>query len=75
MAGNQVLDLRGMIFPLDLLQLKNRLDAIKKGDPLEVILNDEEVAKHITLLIRRSDDRLIFYKKCSNSIYIGIQKG
>ena len=75
MAVNQVLDLRGMIFPLDLLQLKNRLDAMKKGDPLEVILNDAEVAKHITLLIQRSDDHLIFYKTAKIVFVLEYKRG
>ena len=74
MAEKKVLDIRGIIFPLDLLQFKNCLNAMKKGERLEVILNDEEVARNLKLLVQRSDDALLYHKKHMDYICLGILK-
>lgn len=75
MAEKNVLDLRGIVSPLDLLKCKSCLNAMKKGECVEVILDDDDVAKNLTLIIERSNDELLYSRNAHDCICIGIAKG
>ncbi len=75
MAAKLVLDLRGIVSPLDLFKCKSRLSAMAKGERLEVILKDEEVAKTLATIILRSEDELLYHRKQPDCICLGIRKG
>ncbi|WDP92559.1 MAG: sulfurtransferase TusA family protein [Desulfobacter sp.] len=75
MAADILLDLRGVTSPLDLLKCKSSLNTMKKGDVLEVLIEDQEVVQNLTTIIDRSDDQLIYKKVRSDSTCLGIRKG
>lgn len=75
MALPVLLDLKGVVSPLDLLKCKSFLNSLKEGDQLEVLVEDEDVAKNLITIIQRSDDELLFKKQTPEAIWIGIRKG
>ncbi|WP_022665624.1 sulfurtransferase TusA family protein [Desulfospira joergensenii] len=75
MTAKIALDLRGVIFPLDLLKCKSRLQSMKEGEVLDLILGDEDVARDLITIVQRSKDRIIYNHKKTNHICLGIQKG
>lgn len=75
MATKTVLDLKGVISPLDLLKCKSLLNTMKYGEVLEVILADKEVADHLSTIVRKSKDELYSLKKKQNDFCICIRKG
>lgn len=74
MKQKQTLNLKGVISPLDLLKCKAMLNIMKKGQMLEVILADQEVADHLATIIRRSGDELYEVKKRQKDICLYIKK-
>jgi TusA-related sulfurtransferase len=75
MTSKIVLDLRGVISPLNLLKCKSRLKAMEKGDILEVILADMDVVQDLIMIIKRSRDDVVYKKKKADCICLGIKKG
>lgn len=75
MASKIVLDLKGVISPLNLLKCKSCLKSMEKGDILEVILTDVDVVQDLILIIKRSRDEVIYKKKKTDSICLGIKRG
>lgn len=75
MASKKVLDLLGVISPLDLLKCKTCLKSMEKGEIIEVLLADEDVVKNLIRIIQRSKDEIIYTKKENGNIRLGIQKG
>ena len=71
----KILNLVGVISPLDLLKCKQTLNAMKKGEVLKVILADPEVARSLITIVDRSRDELFFQEKRQNHICLGIKKG
>jgi TusA-related sulfurtransferase len=75
MASTQILDLRGVISPLNLLKCKSRLTSMKKNEVLEVLLNDTDVVEDLMIIVKRSDDDVIYKRKEADCICLGIKKG
>lgn len=75
MPQKQSLDLKGVISPLDLLKSKSSLASMSKGEILEIILADEDSAKDLITIVRRSDDELLYHRKEKCGICIGIRRG
>lgn len=75
MTQKIILNLKGVISPLDLLKCKAQLSRMEKGQFLEVILGDRDVADHLSTIIRRSGDELYHLKKRHKDICLCIRKG
>jgi len=75
MALTQVLDLRGVISPLNLLKCKSRLTSMKIDDVLEVILTDTDVVEDLMIIIKKSTDDVVYKKRKADCIRLGIKKG
>ena len=75
MAPKIILNLKGVISPLDLLKCKALLNTLEKGDLLEVILADRDVADCLTTIVRRSGDELCYLEKREEDICLCIRKG
>lgn len=75
MPIKHVLDLRGVISPLDLFKCKKMLASMASGEILEVILKDRQVADNLTTIILKSGDDLSYRKTAHNRILMGIQRG
>ncbi|WP_300457498.1 sulfurtransferase TusA family protein [Desulfobacula sp.] len=69
------LDLRGVISPLNLLKCKSRLKSMEKGEILEVMLADRDVVKDLIIIVKRSNDEVIYTNEADDGICLGIQKG
>ena len=69
------LDLKGVIAPISLLKCKSILKTMSKGDILTVFINDDEVVKDLTLIIKRSNDSVLMSKKDSDHTCIQIMRG
>jgi len=75
MAARFQLNLRGLITPLALLKCKSRLETMEKGDVLEVIVGDADVAGDLTLIVGRSRDRIAYNRENPKGFFLGIEKG
>lgn len=75
MTAKIILDLRGVISPLNLLKCKSCLKSMEKGEILEVMLADRDVVKDLILIVKRSNDEVIYKSKAGAGIRLGIQKG
>ena len=75
MASKNVLDLLGVISPLDLLKCKTCLKSMEKGEIIEVVLADEDVVKNLISVIQRSKDEIIYTKKENGNMRLGSKKG
>jgi len=75
MALKNILDLRGVISPLNLLKCKSCLKAMDKGDIIEVLLTDIDVVQDLKMIVKRSSDEIIYTKKMVDHICLGIKKG
>jgi len=70
-----ILDLRGVITPLNLLKCKSRLESMKEGDFLKVMLTDIDVVQDLTTIVQRSCDEIVYKKEEPDCIYLKIKKG
>ena len=75
MALTQLLDLRGVISPLNLLKCKSRLTSMKTDDVLEVLLSDTDVVEDLMIIIKKSSDDVVYKKRKADCICLGIKKG
>jgi len=69
------LDLRGISWPVCLLDFKQNLLALHEGQCLEVWLGDPEVADQIRMIVERSEDRIIDRQGDGESLQLWIEKG
>ncbi len=75
MASKIILDLRGVISPLNLLKCKNTLKAMEQGEIMEVILADADVIQDLLMIVERSTDKVVYQNKKADYICLGIKKG
>ncbi|MCD4722799.1 MAG: sulfurtransferase TusA family protein [Desulfobacula sp.] len=75
MASKIVLDLRGVISPLNLLKCKSRLKSMEQGDVLEVMLADIDVIQDLIMIVNRSRDEVVYKNKNKDYICLGIKRG
>lgn len=74
-TSNIELDLTGVIAPVSLLKCKSTLKTMSKGDILTVFINDDEVIKDLTLIIKRSKDSVLMLQKEDDHTLIQIMRG
>jgi TusA-related sulfurtransferase len=70
-----VLDLRGVFSPLNLFKCKGCLKSMGKGEILEVMLTDMDVVQDLIMIVKRSNDEIIYQKNKKDCICLGIKKG
>ena len=75
MTSKTVLNLRGVISPLNLLKCKSRLKSMGKGDVLEIMLADIDVVNDLVMIVERSSDEMIYKNKTADGFCLGIKKG
>lgn len=75
MAAKITLDLKGVVSPMDLLKCSACLTAMDTGDILETVLADADVVKHLTMIILKSNDEILYQRQTQDGICIGIRKG
>lgn len=75
MTSKNILDLRGVISPLNLLKCKNCLKSMDKGDVLDVLVADIDVVHDLRIIVQRSNDELVYTKKMVDFVCLGIKKG
>lgn len=75
MTSKNILDLRGVISPLNLLKCKSCLKSMDKGDVLEVLLTDVDVVQDLRTIVQRSKDEVVYTKKRLDCVCLGIKKG
>jgi TusA-related sulfurtransferase len=75
MASKSILDLRGVISPLNLLKCKSCLKFMDKGDVLEVLLEDIDVVRDLRMIVQRSNDEVVYTRKMVDGFCLGIEKG
>jgi TusA-related sulfurtransferase len=75
MASKIILDLKGVISPLNLLKCKSCLKSMENGDILEVMLADIDVVRDLIMIVKRSQDEVVYKKKMVDCICLGIKRG
>ncbi|MDD9301899.1 MAG: sulfurtransferase TusA family protein [Desulfobacter sp.] len=75
MTAKHIVDLRGVILPLNLLKCKNCLKSMEKGDVLEVFIEDVDVVQDLRTIVKRSNDEIVYTKNRDDYICLGIKKG
>jgi len=75
MTSKNILDLRGVISPLNLLKCKSCLKSMDKGDILEVLIADIDVVQDLRMIVKRSNDEIVYTKKRVDCTCLGIKKG
>jgi len=75
MTSKIVLDLKGVISPLSLLKCKSCLKSMEEGDILEVMLADIDVVRDLTMIVKRSQDEVVYKNKMADCICLGIKRG
>ena len=68
------LNLMGVVLPFCLLEFKNTLASLKKGQVLEILLQDPEVLEDILRLIERSQDRLLEQKSIGRHYCVRVER-
>jgi TusA-related sulfurtransferase len=48
---------------------------MEKGEILEVMLTDMDVVQDLIMIVKRSNDKIIYQKKNKDCICLGIKKG
>lgn len=75
MTSKIILDLKGVVSPLDLLKCKSCLNTMETGDILEVVLADADVVQSLITIIQRSNDAVVYTEQKADGIRLGIKKG
>jgi len=69
------LDLIGVVSPICLLKCKSALARLNPGEVLEVIVQDDEVVKSLSTILKQSHDRMEAFTKEGECFRISIRKG
>jgi len=75
MTSKNILDLRGVISPLNLLKCKSCLNAMDKGELLEVLVGDIDVVTDLKMIVQRSSDEVVYTRKRVDYVCLGIERG
>jgi len=75
MTSKNILDLRGIISPLNLLKCKGCLKSMDEGDVLDVLVTDIDVVQDLRTIVQRSNDELVYTKTMVDCVCLGIKKG
>ena len=69
------LDLIGVVSPICLLKCKSALARLNPGEVLEVIVQDDEVVKSLSMILKESHDSMEAFTKEGECFRISIRKG
>jgi TusA-related sulfurtransferase len=75
MAFKKILDLRGVISPLNLLKCKSCLKSMDEGAVLDVLLTDIDVIQDLRVIVQRSRDEVVYTRQRVDCVCLGIKKG
>lgn len=75
MTSQNILDLRGVISPLNLLKCKSCLNSMDAGEVLSVFLADMDVVQDLKMIVQRSNDEVVYTRKRVDCVCLGIKKG
>lgn len=75
MTSEIVLDLRGVISPLNLLKCKSSLKSMEKGQILEVRVTEMDVVQDLIMIVNRSSDEVVYKKNTADCTCLGIKRG
>jgi TusA-related sulfurtransferase len=75
MASKKILDLRGVISPLNLLKCKSCLKSMDEGAVLDVLLTDIDVIQDLRMIVQRSRDEVVYTRQRVGCVCLGIKKG
>jgi TusA-related sulfurtransferase len=75
MTVTSQIDLRGISWPVCLLNFKQNLLALHEGECLEILLGDPEVADQIQMIVERSEDKIIDRQREGERLRLRIEKG
>lgn len=68
-AGSDILDLRGVLCPINFVKLKVALEEIETGNILEVILDDGEPMRNIPRSVKEEGHRITSVNKLQDNSY------
>jgi TusA-related sulfurtransferase len=69
------LDLIDVVSPICLLKCKSALSRLNPGEVLEVLVQDEELVDSLSMILKRSHDRIEAFFKEGECYRISIRKG
>ena len=75
MTSSSELDLCGIAWPLSLLEFKCALNGTCSCDVLDVLTQDPDVVKNITIIVNCSEDRIITQQQEGDVYRLSIQRG
>lgn len=60
---------------MNLLKCKSCLNAMDKGDFLEVLVSDIDVVTDLKVIVQRSSDEVVYTRKRGGCVCLGIKRG
>lgn len=66
---DQTLDLRGVLCPMNFVQTKLKLEEMKTGQVLEVVLDDGEPMRNVPRSVKEEGHRIVGVEKQPDSTY------
>ena len=75
MTTHTEINLMGVLPPVCLLQCKKHLNDMAIGDVICVCVQDQETVRDLSLIIARSNDRIIKQERNAGTYRVFIQKG
>ena len=74
MKTDAKLDLRGVICPINFVKTKLKLDELKKGQVLEVILDDGDPVRNVPRSVKEEGHKIINVEKFEGAYKMCIRK-
>ncbi len=75
MPATVEVDLCGITWPVCLLKFKTALNELCPCDVLEVLIQDPDVVKQISMIVDRSESRLIDHQNQGDLYRLSVEKG
>jgi len=74
MPSTSKLSLINVDWPGSLLQCNRELHRLEKGDTLNIVLNDQEIARPLMLVINRAENLNATLREQNGHIHISVEK-
>jgi len=74
MASNRIIDIRDIAWPICVLNCKNEVNQMKKGDQIDVLVKDIDVVNNLVTLIEQISNYSIEKFKKNNDYRLTIRK-
>lgn len=72
--AKQVLDLRGVVCPINFVKTKLKLEELNQGDELEVLLDEGEPTKNVPRSVREEGHKILELKREREHYRVLIEK-